>query len=202
MSHFNSIANQWDTPEKIKQNKSYAELIKKHLTQLNSISILEVGCGTGLLGGEFLSDENHLLGLDTSTGMLEVFNQKYINHKATSMLLNLEEHDLPADQKFDLILSAMAFHHLKNPLTMLSKLSSHLKTKGTIVVIDLDQEDGTFHPDPKNMGVHHFGFNEEQTKAWCLEAQLTKLPRQIVNIVHKNEKQYPIFLEIFTLREA
>jgi 2-polyprenyl-3-methyl-5-hydroxy-6-metoxy-1,4-benzoquinol methylase len=197
MSHFNSQANHWDSPEKITQNKAYSELIKKHLPIHSGLKILEVGCGTGLLGGQFLDQKNLLLGIDTSEGMLKVFSEKFSNNpRVSSKLLNLEDEELN-NEKFDLIISSMAFHHLKNPASMLLKLSRYLNPQGIIAIIDLDQEDGSFHPDPKNMGVHHFGFNESQTLDWCKMAKLTKMPREIAHIIHKNNKEYPLFLELF-----
>ena len=197
MNHFNTQALQWDSPEKINQNKAYSELIKKHLTKTKGLKILEVGCGTGLLGSQFLGEENSLLGIDTSEGMLNVFNEKFKNNPlVTARLMNLEEQEL-AEQKFDLILSSMAFHHLVNPANMLLKLSRYLAKDGLIAIIDLDQEDGTFHPDPKKMGVHHFGFSEDLTQNWAKVAKLHKKPRELANIIHKNEREYPLFLEIY-----
>jgi ubiquinone/menaquinone biosynthesis C-methylase UbiE len=199
MTHFNQAANSWDTPEKIQQNKMYADEIIQCLQGNVPRHILEVGCGTGLLGSNFVNDKTKLLGIDTSSGMLEVFNQKFTNYPLVkSQLINLEKENLNNDEKdFDLIISAMAFHHLENPKDMLKKLKSLSLKAGAIVVIDLDQEDGTFHPDPKNMGVHHFGFSSDETNSWSKELNFSKVIRKTVNVIHKNEKEYPIFMSIF-----
>jgi ubiquinone/menaquinone biosynthesis C-methylase UbiE len=197
MSHFNQVANSWDTLEKIKINQLYADGIKKYLTKKDSIKILEVGCGTGLLGSQFLHETNQLTGVDTSTGMLEVFNQKFHENKNVhSRLLNLEEQELDEDG-FDLIISSMAFHHLKEPGKMVVKLKKMLSPGGILAIIDLDAEDGSFHPDPKNMGVHHFGFAEETIQAWSSAAQFKKLSREIINVIKKEQGEYPIFLAVF-----
>jgi ubiquinone/menaquinone biosynthesis C-methylase UbiE len=197
MNHFNSQANQWDSPEKIAQNKAYSELIKKHMRATRGLKILEVGCGTGLLGSQFLDGENSLVGVDTSEGMLKVFNDKFKdNALITSRLLNLETDEL-SSEKFDLILSSMAFHHLVDPAKMLVKLARYLKPDGIIAIIDLEQEDGSFHPDPKNMGVHHFGFNESVTTRWAKDAGLSKKNREQAHIIHKNDQKYPLFLDIY-----
>lgn len=193
MSHFNEISREWDKPEKIKQAEQYAARIKSHLNFFPQ-KILEVGCGTGLLGEQFVTENSSLLGVDTSTGMLEVFNEKFKhNHQVSSRLLDLEENVL--HEKFDLIISSMAFHHLKDPAGMVSKLRKNLKDGGVLAIIDLDQEDGTFHPDPKNMGVHHFGFSEEETKSWG--SGFHKMHREIVNKIEKNGGEYPIFLALY-----
>ena len=123
MSHFNELSKEWDNPEKIIQNTMYAEKINQHLS-FRPVNILEVGCGTGLLGQQFVHDDSSLLGIDTSEGMLQVFNQKFKdNGKVQSKLLDLETNSIA--EKFDLILSSMAFHHLKNPDQMIKKLRNN-----------------------------------------------------------------------------
>lgn len=198
MTHFNKVANEWDTPEKVILNEEYSTRIKNLIFEKNPKKILEIGCGTGLLGSNFLNDNNTLLGIDTSEGMLEVFNQKFKDLKnVRSLSLNLEESELN-ETGFDLIISSMAFHHLKRPDLMLLKLKKALSENGSIVIIDLDKEDGSFHPDPSNMGVFHFGFSDELTQSWASKANLKRANREIVHTIIKNDKSYPLFLDIYT----
>ncbi len=198
MDHFNEKANQWDTPEKIKQGHFYAEKIKVQLNKQAPLTILEVGCGTGILGAQFILEENELIGVDTSPGMLNVFNQKFQKNKnVQSMNLNLEENEFPLNKKFDLIISSMAFHHLKAPESMIIKLKKLLMPKGVLAIIDLDEEPGTFHPDPKNMGVHHFGFSKTETDKWGVLAEFSKTNREIINIIKKDSGEFPIFLATY-----
>lgn len=197
MEHFNQVANSWDTPEKLKLSADYAEEISRHLKN-DVLKVLEVGCGTGLLGSQFVKGNNKLTGVDTSKGMLEVFNEKFKNNSnVKSYLANLENENIP-EHGFNLILSSMAFHHLIDPEKMLLKLKELSTSDGIIAIIDLDKEDGTFHPDPKNMGVHHFGFSKATIEQWGNSAGLTLLEWKIVHQIHKNEKVYPIFLAVFS----
>ncbi len=196
MEHFNQAANTWDTPEKINQSIHYAKEISKHLKE-EPLKILEVGCGTGLLGSQFVKGQNQLIGVDTSEGMLEVFNSKFKNNpNVKSFLINLEKENI-TEQDFNLIISSMAFHHLINPITMLEKLKRLAQRNAVIAIVDLDEEDGSFHPDPKKMGVHHFGFSKKTIESWGVSAGLTLLEHKIVNKIEKNEKAYPIFLAVF-----
>lgn len=198
MSHFNQAANSWDTPLKIRQSEQYGKKIKFFIPKNSPLKILEIGCGTGLLGSQFLDTNNQLIGIDTSSGMLDVFNDKFKQYKNTKgLLLNLENETLDEDN-FDLVISSMAFHHLKQPVEILKKIKPLLSSNARIAIIDLDQEDGSFHPDPANMGVYHFGFSEDQLNLWAKEVGLKFINKSIVNTVSKNDKSYPIFLAIFS----
>ena len=198
MTHFNKTANDWDTPEKITLNEKYSKQIKSLIGHKKNKRILDVGCGTGLLISNFQSDVNTLIGVDTSEGMLEVFNKKFEDKpNIKSYLINLEEEDL-SEEKFDLIISSMAFHHLKQPSKMIEKLKTMLTEDGAIAIIDLDLEDGSFHPDPKNMGVFHSGFSNVTTASWAKKANFENSHREIIHTINKNEKNYPIFLAIYS----
>ena len=199
MSHFNQIANSWDTPDKIILNNKYALTIMRHIESKKPLNILEVGCGTGLLGSVFINGNNRLLGIDTSKGMLDIFEQKFSGNKnVQSKLLNLEESEL-SEKNFDLIISSMAFHHLIDPANMILKLKNLLSPDGIIAIIDLDQEDGTFHPDPKAMGVHHFGFSIEKNKEWGKKAEMKVKSREIIHTIQKESGNFPIFLLILEM---
>jgi len=197
MSHFNEIANKWDSPQKIGTAKLVAKKIKEKINLENQdLDILDFGCGTGLIAFEFIEHAKKLVGVDPSAGMLEIFKQKGEGQdKVEAHLLNLEESNL--DQKFDLIVTATAFHHLNEPREMLSKLYGMLRNGGQLALVDLDKEDGSFHPDNEGMGVKHFGFSEEEILAWGDQAGFAKTNRTIIHSFEKNNKSYPLFLAVF-----
>lgn len=197
MNHFNEQARKWDTPEKTERCKKYAEKILKKINKKNISTILEFGCGTGLLGSHFLSDNTSLVGIDASQGMLDVFNEKFKNKNAQSYHLNLEEYDFPINEKFDLIVTSMAFHHLKNPENMMIKLKNLLNREGILAIIDLDEELGDFHPDPKNMGVHHFGFSNQTTEKWAILSKFKTYTREDIDTIKKESGDYTIFLALY-----
>lgn len=199
MTHFNEMANTWDTIDKIELYKLYATKIKAFLNKSHFNSVLEIGCGTGLLGSHFIENNNKFLGLDTSDGMLNVFNHKFKEYKnVKSLNLNLEENELDITLKFDLIITSMAFHHLISPEKMLLKLKDQLEKNGVIAIIDLDEEKGNFHTDPKNMGVHHFGFSNKLTESWAQKLHFKTYKREIINTINKDSGNFPIFLAIFS----
>ena len=196
MSHFNDKAAEWDNEGKIKMMGKLAEKTISALQLKGPLSVMDFGCGTGLFGLEFADYASSLLGVDTSEGMLEVFDQKTKGQdRFRSKLINLEQQNL--NEKFDLIVSSMAFHHLNHPDQMILKMKTLLNPKGRLAIVDLDKEDGTFHPNNSEMGVKHFGFGKEELEAWAREAGM-KFSHQIINQVEKNDRNYGQFLAIFT----
>ena len=196
MSHFNEVANEWDTPDKTKLFHTLATETKKYLNYSEKIDVLDFGCGTGLFGFEFLPLAKNLTGIDTSPGMLEVFDKKSSQlPNVESLNINLEENSI--DKKFDLIISSMTFHHLNSPLSVLEKLQNSLKSDGKIAIIDLNLEDGTFHPDNEGMGVKHFGFCKNDLQEWATKLGL-KLEHSFIHTISKHEKEYKQFLAVYS----
>src|SRR5690606_33259109 len=113
---------------------------------------------------------------------------------------NLEKESLPpAVGPFDVIVTAMAFHHLMEPQKMLSLFKKHLGPNGMVFIIDLDEEDGTFHPDNKGMGVHHFGFSKNVLESWSKELGFRSFQHEMVYEIFKNGRSYGIGMGIFSI---
>lgn len=195
MSHFDHKANEWDTPGKIQMMQVLASAAKKQLNLSEKLDIMDFGCGTGLFGLEFADHAKRLVGVDVSQGMLDVFNQKAKAYDFISTVnVDLEKDNL--NDTFDLIVTSMAFHHLDDPKVILQKLSGMLNENGMIVVVDLDTEDGTFHPDSAAMGVKHFGFSAEEVSRWC-EGTPLRCRHEIIHTIEKNDKRYAQFMAVF-----
>lgn len=197
MSHFNDQASTWDDEEMVKMVALLAKEAIKTLKLSTPSDIMDFGCGTGLFGLEMFDYAKSLVGIDTSPGMLEIFNKKTASYShIKSELLDLENEDYSG--KFDLIISSMAFHHLQDPLNMIHKFKEMLNYNGRIAIIDLDQEDGSFHPNNEALGVKHFGFSKKEIMGWATSADLG-LNYRIVNKLHQNNRDYHQFLSVLTL---
>lgn len=197
MSHFNNVSTQWDDEKKIARTKIFSDAIisSLKLDSKFSLDIMDMGCGTGLLGLSFLDYAKSITGVDTAQKMLDIFDKKTAEFDhCQSKLIDLEKENL--NQTFDLIISSMAFHHLEHPMHMVEKLKKMLNSNGALAVIDLDKEDGSFHPDNKSMGVKHFGFTKAEVEGWSKEYDLN-FEYKIIETLEKNGKEYPVFLAIF-----
>lgn len=199
-THFNEKAKTWDTPEKIEKAAFYGRKIKEVLHKDHFSKVLEIGCGTGLLGSQFWQSNSQYVGLDTSSEMLSVLHSKCDEKDLVrSYLVNMDTEEVP-EKDFDLVVSSMAFHHLKDPKNTVQRLAPHLSANAAVAVIDLRSEDGSFHPDPQGMGVHHSGFSEEEIRAWATALGAEVLYLDTIHTVQKNGKEYPLFLTVFRKR--
>lgn len=198
MSKFDMAALTWDEkPMRVNIAKAVADGIKRQIKLGQDFKVLDFGCGTGLVSF-FISDSvKKIVGLDSSKGMVEVFNQKAKenNINAVAYQIDLFNQDFE-DKDFNLIVSSMVFHHIKDVVQMLSRLSNHLVDGGYIAVADLLKEDGTFHDD--NEGVEHFGFEIEEFKLYLKDAGFDDVKGEIVFELEKEKngqkRKYPVFL--------
>ena len=60
MDHFNKVANEWDSAEKISLMKELATKVKNSVELEFDLEILDFGCGTGLFGLEFVDHAKDL----------------------------------------------------------------------------------------------------------------------------------------------
>lgn len=191
MQHFDQLANEWDSPEKIRLMKTLSRNVREKVNFGNKSKILDIGCGTGLFGMEFCDEATEIVGVDTSNEMLNVFKNKETSSlKIRTYNINVEIEKL--DEKFDLIVSSMAFHHMEKPQIVIDRIFEMLNDNGVALIVDLDKEDGSFHPDNDAMGVKHFGFTKEELLSWS--QKFSKVNHCIINEMEKNDKQYAMFL--------
>lgn len=198
MSHFNEQAATWDSPEKVKMMDALAQRTLAALRAeglcTDHLDIVDFGCGTGLFGLAFADGARSLTGIDTSPGMLDGFQRKIDGRShIRAVCADLEQKD--TDIRADLIVSSMAFHHLADPSTVVAKMKKMLRPDGAIAIVDLDAEDGTFHPDNQRAGVRHYGFSGDTVASWATDNGLS-LHRDIIYEIEKNGRAYPVFLAI------
>lgn len=168
---FNEAAKNWDTPERINRAKVVAESIASALPTTNkTLSGLEFGCGTGLVSF-FLKDHFEQIHMvDTAAGMIEVLAEK-MNHGGYSHMkpyvcdVMVESDDL---QTYDCIYTSMTMHHIPDTLSFLKRFHGLLKPNGKLFLIDLDEEDGSFHADEVGYEGHN-GFNQTLLKQQMAE---------------------------------
>ena len=97
------------------------------------------------------------------------------------------------EESFSLIVSVMTFHHIESTEQILGSIHRMLKHGGMFAVIDLEQEDGSFH---KEAGaVPHNGFDLKDLKK-KIEAAGFENPvvRESIFVIKRPTRDYPLFM--------
>jgi 2-polyprenyl-3-methyl-5-hydroxy-6-metoxy-1,4-benzoquinol methylase len=155
---FDKEAATWDeNPGRVKLAEDIAGAIARQVTLTSDMDVLDLGCGTGLLTLRLAPWVKSITGADTSRGMLDVLEGKAFRQGLANVHTR---HVRPGDAlpgPHDLVVSAMAFHHIERIDSLLGALFQAIKTPGTLCVADLDLDQGEFHED--STGVFHSGFD-------------------------------------------
>ena len=199
MTNFDERARGWDSdPKKVERALAVADAIRKAFPLSGDMKALEYGCGTGLLSFALQPYLGQITLADTSQGMLDVLREKIARSGATTMhpiRLDLLSDPLPAE-RFDLTYSLMVLHHIDDVKTVLSRFHNLLIPGGTLLVADLDKEDGSFHTDGST-DVHH-GFDHDELRKMVEEAGFRNVTFSTACEIRKQigneEKTFPVFL--------
>lgn len=92
--------------------------------------ILDIGCGTGILGAELKRKNNFVYGVDISSDEIAIAK----NHLDAAKVLDIMSNSWDIPKDFDVIILADVLEHLTNPEFVLSKVKEHLKPGGQIIV--------------------------------------------------------------------
>jgi ubiquinone/menaquinone biosynthesis C-methylase UbiE len=161
-NHFDEAAASWDAePRRIELAKAVGDAILRHVQPTRDMDVLDYGCGTGLLGLFLLPYVRSVTGADSSSGMLQVLEQKIQAGNLQQMRtekLDLQ-HDSVPESHYHLIASNMVMHHVDQIDALLTVFYRMLLPGGYLAIADLDTEPGLFHGPEAAASVHHHGFD-------------------------------------------
>ena len=127
---FDEFAEQYDDAASIERKHGF---FVEHLP-LKRDSVLDVGCGTGLLSHELSRHFRSVVALDISEPMLAIARKK---RSAPNIDYRLcDANDFSTELTFDAIVSHTAFHHLPSIPAMLERLKNWLTPQGRLIAVD------------------------------------------------------------------
>jgi len=158
---FAEKAKMWDSnPQVMALADLFSAELDKIVPDHSGLAILELGCGTGLVGLRYAEKAASLDMVDASPAMLDVLRTKdearasrvTVHEGTLSMLVG----QAVAPESADWIISNMALHHVKDIQALIGELHRLIKPGGRVTIGELETEPGTFHaPDV----VPHNGFD-------------------------------------------
>lgn len=202
MSDFDAKARTWDAdPAKVERARRVAQAIAQQVSIQPWMTLLEYGCGTGLLGFALRERVRHVTFADSSREMIAVVREKVeamAVENATALHTDLSSAELPAE-RYDLVCSLMTLHHVPDTQGLLRRFHELLSPRGALCIADLDKEDGAFHG-PGFQG--HNGFDRGDLTRQLAQAGFTGVRITTVCEVEKptsaGPRLFPVFLATAT----
>ena len=194
---FKDKAKDWDVSDRVKQlSAGIGSCILKNVELNEKMHVMDFGAGTGLITSQVAPLVNKITAVDISQAMLErLLAKQELKDKVQALCQDITH--TPSGEQYDLIMSAMAMHHVEDTDNMVRQFAAHLKPGGKVALADLDKEDGSFHP-PTVEGVYHSGFERSAFQAILEKHGFKDVRFETAHTVQGETKSYPVFLALAT----
>lgn len=190
---FKDKAQDWDLqpiPARISHGVGAALL--SAVTLAPNMDVMDFGAGTGLICGQLAPHVGRITAVDVSAAMLEKLAAKpELRGKVEAVCQDILV--TPLERQFDLIVSAMAMHHVQDIERLIAVFAEHLRPGGRVALADLDSEDGTFHPADVH-GVFHAGIGRDELREHLHASGFSEVRFVTALDLEKEGKRFPIFL--------
>jgi 2-polyprenyl-3-methyl-5-hydroxy-6-metoxy-1,4-benzoquinol methylase len=206
---FSNLAADWDErPGAQERATSVAAAIRAAIPLSRSMSALEIGGGTGLLSRALADDIGTAVVTDVAPGMVAAASRvltepAYAGWRAE--LFDVERDALP-DERFDLVLSLLALHHMGDIPAVMERVVGLLAPGGQVALADLEHDaEGGFHRHVEGFDGHH-GFTRERLTSLLCEAGLVDVAVGVAGHDTKEveglSRRFPILLATGRLAPA
>lgn len=178
------------------------EMLPKYVS---GMTILDLGCGAGGLS-KMLNDAGakYVLGTDISKNMINEANKIAVKGKLEFKVMAMEEID-QIHKKFDMVVSSLAFHYVKDFEKLIKDISNLLKPNGLLVFsqehpmrvcrvytneqskqVDIDGKHYFLISDYQNMGKRVYNWNGTNVEKYhrTIEYIINTLSNSNLNIEH------------------
>lgn len=196
-NYFDKVAKQWSTVERNNTNESLKEVIltKLNLKESSFVKALEVGAGDGMLAILLAKYFDKIDAVDSSAGMREAFLVNKEKFSADNIDIYDESFFDNATEKYDLIYSHKAFHHIVDVEKELTLLREVLAEGGKLFLIDFCTIPPEFHKDFPDFDGHH-GFSKEEIYNYFNNTGWKLTDYEIIRRGKKDDIEYEVFLAV------
>lgn len=175
---WDDYAENWDDNESVisYSQKAYNSLL--NIVDINGLSVLDFGCGTGLLTEKISKKAKCIVALDSSEKMISVLNSKGLKNVATiknELTQSLIDTDSNLSEGFDLIVASSALAFVTDYHETLRLLKTLLRSGGVLVQWDWFKDNDT-----SGAGFEKAMIETEMRKVGFSEC-LTTIPFEMAN---------------------
>jgi ubiquinone/menaquinone biosynthesis C-methylase UbiE len=149
--YFEKAAVIWDKdPGRVQMAQAIADAMITALKPNGKELVMDYGTGTGNIALRIVPHVHRIIAVDSSKGMLDVLQEK-LSHDRISTV-EIREWSIGKDPAllphFDIIVSSMTMHHVRDTAGAARAFYSMLIPGGRIAIADLDLDNGEFHETP------------------------------------------------------
>ena len=184
--NFDKEAATWDeNPGRVKLAHEVARAIIGTVKPGPEMDVLDIGAGTGLVTLALQPHVRTITAVDSSQGMLDILDAKIRAQKLANVrtrLVDLDRGDR-LEGPFDLVVSSMTFHHIRDVGMLLDRMAGVLKPSGRIAIADLDSDEGKFHD--THEGVFHNGFDRHTMLKYFEAAGFCEVRNRTAAVIQK-----------------
>lgn len=196
---FQFKAANWDSnPIRVAQAEKFFRKITEIIPLKPTDTVMDFGCGTGLVGLQFTTYVGKIIMADSSAAMLSVLQEKIASLQIDPSKFEIISDSIKeiTNSKIDVVVSLMTFHHIEELELLINDLYQKIKPGGHLAIGDLAKEDGSFHEEK----VAHNGFDTEIVINYLQAAGFKLIYNEIFNHLKKETttgiKEYKQFLII------
>jgi len=195
---FDDRARTWDdAPHRVERSRVAAGLIAERVSLGPTTRLLDYGAGTGLLAQHLAPDVGGVTLVEPSVGMREALHAKVaagvLPPDAVVLDVDLAATEPPDGLACDVVVSLMVVHHIADIPAVLRRIRSLLPGGGHLCIIDLEEEDGSYHS-PSFRGHHGIA---RGSLAHDLKASGFAAPTfDPAFTIEKNGRAYELFLAV------
>jgi len=131
-----------------------------------SVTLLEIGFGTGKLLTELAQRAERVIGVDHAPAMLEEARRRLESEGVTGIELRLGEmtHLPLSDASVACVVANMVLHHAAEPVAVLTEIRRVLKTGGLLILADLARHER--ESAREQLADQWLGFEEAELSGW------------------------------------
>ncbi|MBU5480687.1 class I SAM-dependent methyltransferase [Blautia sp. MSJ-19] len=107
----------------------YGKGLLEFVPENKNQSILDLGCGTGMLTAQLSNFADTIIGVDSSASMIAKAKKQYSNMQ----FVVCDALDLPFEKQFDVVFSNAVFHWIADHDTLLKQVYKVLKPNGLLI---------------------------------------------------------------------
>lgn len=187
---FSTRAKSWDSYRRVSMAFALVDKIKEQNLIDKHTDVMEIGCGTGLVGLEFANAAHHITMVDTSEGMLQELRKKMEN-KCCENISIVHGDILQVHTIASIIIVFMTLHHIEDIEQFVTEVKNRLIDGGKVIIGDLYTEDGSFHP---NFKVPHNGFSEEELTSVFQRQGFKDITIEPLTTIEREDRKYKLFI--------